>query len=117
MGKYFIGSDLYRLAFPDGEWVDLKQEFSQADTDYITAQMLTAKMSTEGKKTPVMEAEMNFGKQATLERAIVAWSFADNGTPILVTPENISNLRSKYRTQILAKVDLLAEQANAFSKN
>lgn len=117
MGKFFSTGETFRVTFPDGEFVDIKQEFSQADLDYITSKMMQTKVSTDGKSKPEAEVAMVFGKQATLERAIVAWSFQEEGKPVPVTPDNISNLRMKYRTKVLAEIDRLASEAGEFSKN
>lgn len=116
MGKFFISGDTFRIIFPDGEWCDIKQEFNQTDLDYITSQMMQASVKTDGKK-PEAEVAMVFGKQATLERAIVAWSFKEEDKAIPVNAENISNLRSKYRTLILQEIDRLSTENNAFIKN
>ncbi len=112
MSKFFIEQETTRVTFPDGEWCDVKSEFSQADLDFITDRLMQAKVDGKGS-----QLSMTFGKQATLERAIVAWSFVDTDKPVPVNPENISNLRSKYRNKILREVDRLSAEANEFSKN
>ena len=116
MSKFFINGETSRVSFEDGEWVDVKQEFSQADLDYITTKMMQAKVTTDGKK-PETDLSLTFGKQATLERGIQAWSFADGETAIPVNPDNISNLRNKYRQKVLAEIDRLNSEAGSFAKN
>ncbi len=113
MGKFFIGGETFKVAFPDGELVDIKQEFTQADVDFITTRMMQPQIGQDSDA----KIGMVFGKQATLERAIVAWSFREDDKPVPVTPENISNLKVKYRTLILTEIDRLSQEANSFSKN
>ena len=122
MSKFFQSGETVKVSFPDGESIDVKEELSQADTDYIMSKMMQSKIVTkyeEGtpKAKPTTEISMQFGKQATLERAIVSWSFLEDGKPVPVTPENISNLRSKYRTKVLAEIDRLSALSEAFAKN
>ncbi len=112
MSKFFIEQEVTRVSFPDGEWADIKSEFTQEDLDFITNTMMTTKY--DGKQP---EVSMSFGKQATLERAIVAWSFKDGDKPIPVTPENVSNLRSKYRWLLLKEIDRLNKESGEFLKN
>ncbi len=117
MGKYF-GSEPFRVEFPDGQWCEVKSEFSQADLDYITTKMMQAKVSTDGKEKPETDIALVFGKQATLERAITAWSFQDEqGKAIPITPDNISDLRYKYRFILLKEIDRLNQEAGQFLKN
>lgn len=116
MGKFFLDGETYRVAFPDGEWIDVKEEFAQADLDYITTQMMKTSVNTRNKE-PEADVSFRFGKVASLTRAIVAWSFAEDGKPVPVTPENISNLRNRYRSQVLLEIDRLNEQAASFAKN
>lgn len=115
MSKFFIGSETVKVSFDDGEWVEIKQEFTQSDKDYISTQMMQTKIDLGSKKQA--ELEMKIGKQATLERAIVAWSFVEDGQSVPVTPENISNLRNKYRAKVLSEIDRLDAEAGAFAKN
>ncbi len=112
MSKFFIENETTRVTFPDGEYVDIKSEFTQEDLDYITNAMMTAKY--DGKEP---EVSMSFGKEATLEKAIVVWSFKDGDKPIPVTPENISNLRSKYRWMLLKEIDRVNKESGEFLKN
>ena len=85
------------LTFPDDAWCDLKPELSQEDSDYVLSKMVTI----IGK-----EASINvlLGKLPAMERYIVAWSF-----DVPITRENISNLQSKYRNMINAKIDELGK--------
>lgn len=115
MSKYFSGNETRRINFPDGQWVDVKEELTQEDSDYILSQLAKTSI-TEGKKTP--DIEISLGKLALLERSIVAWSFADDsGQPVPVTRDNISRLRRRYRSVILPEVDKLNQEADSFSKN
>jgi len=110
MGKFFVDSqDVVRIDFEDGEWIEVKEELSQADQDYLLNAM--AKAIANGGKPKV---EMKLGKMALLERSIVNWSFKDGEKSIPVTSENISNLRLRYRETILKTVDDLAEKASAY---
>ena len=103
MSKFTINKDdLFRVTFPDGEWADIKKEFSQRDLDYITNQLMKTK------------DEMQYGMMAMLERGIVAWSFADDSKPLAVDSENISNLKSKYREIILKEINRLSQEAKSF---
>ena len=112
MSKYFQENETNRISFEDGSWIDLKQELTQADEDYITNQMMHAQgVATSAKETKA-EISMDFGKMALLERSIVAWSF-----DLPVTPGNISKLRAVYRSKVLIEADLLQKQAKEFSKN
>ena len=115
MGKHFIRAETFRVTFPDGEWCDIKQEFTQADVDYIANKMMGANVSANGKMET--NVSVNFGKQATLERAIIAWSFVEDDKPVPVTSENISNLRTRYRIQLLAEIERLTTEATAPLKN
>ena len=111
MGKFFVGSkDLFRVTFPDGQWVDIKKEFSQDDSDYIMNAMASAKAVEEKP-----QIEMNLGKMATLERAVVAWSFTiDDGTPAMINADNLSSLSAKYRMILLKEIDRLNKEAMSF---
>jgi hypothetical protein len=111
MSKFFIGKELHRIMFPDNEWVDVKGELSQKDQDYVINSMTKAKASTKP------EIEITLGKQAILEVSIVDWSFTDEGNKVPVNPENISNLRIKYRSRILTEIDKVSAESNAFLKN
>jgi hypothetical protein len=107
MPKYFIDeNELYRVAFDDGEWVDIKKELSQRDQDTILNSMAKAK-----GKNP--ELELNLGKQTLLEICVKAWSFKDV-QPIPVTPDNLSNLKVKYRSKVLTEIDRLNKEASNF---
>jgi hypothetical protein len=61
---------------------------------------------------------LKLGNLALLESFIVSWSFQDGGKAIQVTRDTISNLKGKYRSLILSKINGLQETANEFvSKN
>ena len=112
MSKYFQENETIRVPFEDNQWVDLKQELTQADEDYISNKMMRAEGMAASVKETKAEIVMDFGKQALLERSIVAWSF-----DVPVTPENISSLRKKYRVKVLQEADRLQNEAQEFSKN
>mgnify|MGYP001596469198 FL=1 len=108
MGEYFQDSEKVRMDFPDGNWVDIKEELSQADQDYIMSQM--AKTLADNGSSNI---EMNLGQLPLLERSVIAWSFA-----VPVNRENISRLRRRYRGPLLLKIDELNTKALEFvSKN
>ena len=110
MSRFFLGAETARIDFPDGEFVDVKEELTQADQDYVLNQMAHAE--AVGNKAQV---SMSLGRLALLERAIVAWSFHDDaGQSVSVTKENISSLRLKYRSKILEEVNRLNESALQF---
>ena len=113
MGKYFIDEkDIYRIEFPDGEYIDIKTELSQADADYITHSMAQTKIGN------TMEIDIKLGRLPLLERSIVAWSFKDSeGKPVPINSETISQLRSKYRILVFKEIDRLNIEAQSFSKN
>lgn len=115
MGKYFIeDTEIFRVKFDDEQWVDIKQELSQADNDYIISKMVRASSIQDGT-APKADIEMNLGRQSLLERSIVAWSFADeSGVVAPITPENISNLKGKYRSRVLKEIDRLNKGASGF---
>ncbi len=110
MGKYFLGSETVRVTFEDSQWIDIKEELSQEDSDFIMNAMAKAEAGAETK------VEFNLGRLALLERSVVAWSFAED-KPVPVTRENISNLRVKYRAKVLSEIDRLNKEASEFSKN
>ncbi len=110
MGKYFLGNETVRVTFEDGQWVDIKEELSQEDSDYIMNAMAKAEAGTATK------VEFNLGRLALLERSIISWSFAED-KPIPVSRENISNLRVKYRAKVLSEIDRLNQAASEFAKN
>jgi hypothetical protein len=95
MSKYFINeNELYQVDFEDGEWIGIKQELSQRDQDKILNTMAKAR----GKEA---ELELNLGRQTLLELSVKAWSFKDNGVLIPITPDNLSNLKTKYRSSLI----------------
>ncbi len=112
MNEAFIDSETVRVDFPDGNWVDVKQELTQEDQDYILSQM------TQGEIKKDSQFSLKLGNLALLESFIVSWSFQDGGKAIQVTRDTISNLKGKYRSLILSKINGLQETANEFvSKN
>ncbi len=117
MGKFFLDNETERVTFEDGQWVDIKQELTQADSDYIMSQMAKGQtFPMDDKSAPRLD--LNLGRLPLLERSIIAWSFTDDsGKPVSINIENISHLRSKYRTVILERVDSLNTEARRFSKN
>ncbi len=106
MGEHFLSGEKVRVEFPDQSWIDVNEELSQADQDYIMNQMARADV-TGGKQ----KVEISIGQLALLERAIVAWSF-----PEPVNRENISNLRGRYRLKVLLEVDRLNGAALEWSR-
>ncbi len=112
MGKYFLGNETVRVSFEDGQWVDIKEELSQEDSDFIMNAMAKAEAGAETK------VEFNLGRLALLEKSIVSWSFKDDKDNLVsVSRENISNLRVKYRTKVLSEIDRLNQSASEFAKN
>ncbi len=110
MGKFFSGGETYRVTFPDGEWIDVKQEFSQADQDYMLDQMAHAEATGKDAKL-----SFSLGKLAMLERGIVAWSFTgDSDKPVPVNRDTINTLRLRYRAKILEEINRLNEEAARF---
>lgn len=109
MGKYFLDDEKVRVEFKDGEWVDIKEELTQEDQDYIMNQMASA-----GQNGDKAKLQFKLGQMSLLERSIVDWSFADGETKIPVTPENISRLRLRYRTKVLGEINRLSEVAGEF---
>lgn len=109
MGEFFTDEkDVYRVKFQDGQWVDLKTDLTQEDTDYIMSQMMTTRAVTNGGE-PKAELELKLGKMAAMERSIVAWSF-----PAPVNKDNISRLKSRYRAIILKEIDRLSQESASF---
>ena len=112
MGKYFIDEkDIYRINFPDGEWIDIKTELSQTDADYITHSMAQTKIGN------TMEIDIKLGRLPLLECSIVAWSFKDGDNPVPINSETISQLRSKYRILVFKEIDRLNIESQSFAKN
>lgn len=106
----FIGAERVRIPFPDGEWIEVKQELTQEDEDAIASEMLSA--SNTGGSTAV---QIKAGRLALLARGVVAWSFAGtDGKPIPLTRDNLSCLRARYRQPTLAKLDALTASALEF---
>ena len=112
MSKYFITDEVVKVDFPDGQWVEVKRELSQRDQDCIMDRMAKVKAG-ENKN----EMEFSLGRMALLERVITNWSFVDDaGVRVPITPDNISNLKLKYRTLILTRVDALNKQTNEWAE-
>jgi hypothetical protein len=105
MNKGIQENETYRMEYPDGEWIEIKAEFSQEDEDDISTAMLA--VETHGKHADV---STRLGKMATLKCAIRAWSL-----PIPINDENISHLKRMYRIPLLQKIDEL--NPTDFSKN
>jgi len=101
MGEFFTDGEKVRIDFEDGQWVDIKEELTQYDQDFLLDRMARAESTgSEAKVT------LSLGRMALMERAILAWSF-----PEPVTPDNISRLRIRYRQRVLDEVNRLNEQA------
>ncbi len=116
MSKFFIEeNETVDIKYPDNETITIKAEFSQEDSDYIMNAMLEAETVIDDKKKPEAKLSMKLGKLATLERAIVGWSFKDDtGKPIPITKENIARLRTKYRGQVIDEINRLNEANQGF---
>jgi hypothetical protein len=114
MGKFFIAGETVRVDFPDGEFVDLKEELTQADQDYIVNRMVGAKVRSD---KGLSDVSLDLGKLSLMERMITGWSFKEDGKPVPVTMENISNLKARYRIPILEKIDQIQSAAGEWSKN
>ena len=111
MSKFFLENEVARITFDDSEWVDVKEELTQEDQDFILNKLAHA----EAKGTD-SKVEMTLGRMALLQRAIVAWSFQEDGKSIPITTDNISKLRNRYRSIVLAKIDELNTAATEFKK-
>jgi hypothetical protein len=112
MSKFFIDEiDKFRVNFPDGEWIDIKTELSQSDSDYIMNAMIQAE-ALDGKNEPKLNIKV--GKLPLLERSIIDWSFKDGDKIIPVNNINIGKLKSKYRTKVLQEIDRLNNEAGSF---
>ena len=96
MSEHFIGDEKVRVDFEDGCWVDIKEELSQADQDYIMNAMAAVKEAA---------VSFNLGRLALLERSVLGWSF-----PEPITKDNLSNLRNKYRSVVLERIDALSQK-------
>ena len=107
MGKEFLDQEVFRVEFPDENWVDVKEELTQEDQDYIITEM--AQTDGEGFK---------LGRLSLLERSITAWSFQNGDGRIIINRDNISRLRLKYRNQVLTEIDRLSNESMEWaSKN
>ncbi|MFA4973640.1 MAG: hypothetical protein WC683_13600 [bacterium] len=119
MSKFFIeDGEVERLTFGDGEWVDLKLEFTQLDRDYMLQQMASAEtvdVEKGGQTVKDVRVSLTMGRIALLERGIVAWSFKnDAGKPVPVNRDSVSRLRGCYREPTLEKIDALSKEAEAY---
>ena len=99
MSEHFIGDEKVRVEFPDGQWVDIKEELSQRDQDHL----LNVMAGVKGDDKPSIA--FNIGKLAILEKCVIAWSF-----PEPINTETLCNLRRKYRLPVLEKIDELNSQ-------
>ena len=104
MGEFFLDAEKVRIDFPDSNWIDVKQELTQEDSDYILNQMARAE-ARSGKSTIVI----NLGKLALLERSVLAWSFSEP-----INRENLSRLKVRYRIKLLEEINRLNEEAGEF---
>lgn len=104
MGEFFADAETVRIDFPDGQWVDVKEELSQEDSDYLLSKIANAEQLDGNPRLTLA-----IGRLPLLERSIIAWSF---DAP--VTTENISKLRVKYRDQLLKEIDQLNLKASGF---
>ena len=109
MGEFFSDSEKFRIDFPDGQWVDVKEELSQKDQDYIMSQMA----KTEGEGTG-LRPDIQLGQLPLLERSVIAWSFTEDGQAVPINRDTISKLRVKYRSKVLQEVNRLNLQAADF---
>ena len=100
-----------RVDFPDGQWVDIKDELTQEDQDCILNSMATGITITKDGEGVV---RTTLGRLPLLERSILAWSF-----PEPITRENINGavLKLRYREVLLKKIDELNAEASEFRKN
>jgi hypothetical protein len=113
MSQFFIEAETVRVDYPDGNWIDVKEELSQEDQDYIMGRMVSVRGSKGKGKDAQSDIEFKVGRMALLERAVAKWSFDKP-----VNADNISRLRNRYREMVLAKIDELAETQSAWlSKN
>lgn len=107
MGKEFLDSETFRVEFPDKNWVDIKEEMTQEDQDFIITEM--AQTDGEGFK---------LGRLSLMERSITDWSFQNGDGRVAINRDNISRLRLKYRNQILTEIDRLSTESMEWaSKN
>lgn len=104
MGKEFLDSEVFRVEFPDKNWVDIKEELTQEDQDYIITEM--AQTDGEGFK---------LGRLTLLERSITDWSFLNGDGRVAINRDNISRLRLKYRNQVLTEIDKLSNESMEWS--
>ena len=115
MSECFLESEKVRITFPDGpdgqdgNWVELKEELTQDDQDYIMTQMV------KGKTGEALKTKIEWGHLPLLERSIVDWSFTGkDGNKMPITKDNISSLRLRYRAKLLIEIDHLNTQAMEF---
>ena len=95
MSEFFLDSETVRIAFHDGNWVEIKPELTQEDEDFI--------MSQPGAKGGLLPPML------VLERSIVKWSFDRE-----VSKESISQLKRRYRAKVSAEVVRLNTEALEF---
>ena len=111
MSKYFIeDAEVTRVNLDDGQWVDVKSEFTQSDLDFISQSQI--KIREINQSTKKAEVDFTFGEMAMLSRGVKAWSFE-----LPVTPENISRLRNPMRGIVLRKLNELNSAERPILKN
>jgi Zn finger protein HypA/HybF involved in hydrogenase expression len=121
MGKFFQENETVRVEFPDGEYVEIKEELSQDDQDYITSHMASIEDDDKknGSKNDVPKKDkvtLRIGRLTLLERSIVNWSFKDaKGESVPINRDNVSRLRVKYRVKVLESIDKQNALAGAFA--
>lgn len=91
MSEFFNEGEKVRVDFEDGCWIDIKEEMTQADQDYIMNAMAAVQNTA---------VSFNLGRLALLERCVLGWSFREP-----ITKDNLSNLRRKYREVVLQRID------------
>lgn len=90
MSLFLIEGEVKRVEFPDGQWVEIREELTQAEAEYINE-------------------DASKGKVRLFEKSVKAWSF-----PIPVSWDNFDKLRMKYRAGILKAMDTVYEEAMGF---
>ncbi len=113
MSEHFLEGETVRVDYPDGAWIDIVEEFTQEDNDYITGKMVNIRGQKGKGKDAKTDMEFKIGRMAVLERAVRKWSF-----PEPINPDTLSRLRIRYREPLLAKIDeLAAAQSEWLEKN
>jgi hypothetical protein len=109
MGEFFLDSESIKIDFPDGQWISVKEELSQDDSDYIMSQMAKAEHNGKGQRL-----DIQLGQLPLLERSILAWSFTEGEKEVPINPDTISRLRVKYRSKLVAEINRLNVKALEF---